>query len=78
MSGNWATGSVLIVSSPANIISMARTVANIGRSMKNLLNIVVDFLFVGLFSGGEGGVHFHAVAHFHERAGDIAVVGAKA
>ena len=39
MSGYWATGSDLTVTSPMRIIIIARTVAKIGRSMKNFENI---------------------------------------
>lgn len=40
MSGYWATGNVWIVIRPANTIIIARTVAKMGRSMKNFENIV--------------------------------------
>ncbi len=47
MSGYCATGRVVTVSKPANIINIASTVANIGRLMKNLLNMAY-FTIIGL------------------------------
>ena len=38
--GYWAIGRVLTVTIPIRIINIARTVANIGLSIKNLENIV--------------------------------------
>jgi len=46
MSGYCATGSDFMVSRPANTISIASTVANIGRSIKNFENIGPTFYFV--------------------------------
>ena len=43
MSGYWATGSVLIVSTPASSITTARTMEKIGRSMKNLENMALSY-----------------------------------
>ncbi len=36
MGGYWATGSEMIATPPSNIMTIATTLANTGRSMKNL------------------------------------------
>jgi multidrug efflux pump subunit AcrB len=54
--GNCATGNILSVTRPATTISRARTVANIGRLIKNLENIMYRFKssLSTTFSQGEG------------------------
>lgn len=56
MSGYCEIGRLLTVIRPTRTINIARTVANIGRSIKNLENIGVEGMMVDGFLVGEGEV----------------------
>lgn len=61
-------GRVFTVIRPAKTSSIAKTVANMGRSIKNFENIAEEsWLFL------ENGIHFFAVTHSEEGLGDILI-----
>jgi hypothetical protein len=47
MSGNCAIGMPAMAMAPASVMTMAMTIANLGRSMKMLENIGADAYFAG-------------------------------
>ena len=68
MDGYWSMGSTKSATPPATNSNSDSTVANIGRSMKNLENFMVPLFLV------HNRVYWHSVAHLEQCFGHIAVI----